>query len=138
MDRSVLGLLRADARMSVRAIARELNRSPGAVGERVARLESLGVITGYHAEVDLARLGYMHTLVVVRTDDDRRSDECAEVLSGLEEVHTVWVVTGSWDLVVECYVRDAFHLRELLQGKLRGVEGVTHTEAMIVLDSVDP
>ncbi|MEU6132253.1 Lrp/AsnC family transcriptional regulator [Saccharopolyspora sp. NPDC047091] len=136
LDRSVLELLRADARMSVRAIARELNRSPGAVGERIARLEAAEVITGYHAQVDLARLGYMHTLVVVRTNDDQHSDSCAEALSHLDEVHTVWVVTGSWDLVVECYVRDAFHLRELLQGTLRGVEGVVHTEAMIVLDSV--
>ncbi len=122
--------------MSVRAIARELSRSPGAIGERIARLEALGVIVGYHADVDLVRLGYMHTLVVVRAGADRDLDSCVEAISALEEVRMVWVVTGSWDLVVDCHVRDAVHLRELLQSKLRGVEGVVHTEAMIVLESV--
>ncbi|MGI5128777.1 Lrp/AsnC family transcriptional regulator [Pseudonocardia sp. CA-107938] len=136
LDRSIVALLRDEARMSVRAIARELNRSPGAIGERIARLESVGVIMGYHADIDLVRLGYMHTLVVVRLGADRGLDACVEAISALDEVRMVWVVTGSWDLVVECHVRDAVHLRELLQGKLRGIEGVVHTEAMIVLESV--
>ncbi|MBC8092983.1 MAG: Lrp/AsnC family transcriptional regulator [Pseudonocardia sp.] len=136
LDRSIVALLRDEARMSVRAIARELNRSPGAIGERITRLETTGVIVGYHADVDLVRLGYMHTLVVVRAGADRDIDTCVEAISALDEVRMVWVVTGSWDLVVECHVRDAVHLRELLQSKLRGVEGVVHTEAMIVLESV--
>lgn len=136
LDRSIVALLRDEARMSVRAIARELNRSPGAIGERIARLETTGVIVGYHADVDLVRLGYIHTLVVVRAGADRDIDACVEAISALDEVRMVWVVTGSWDLVVECHVRDAVHLRELLQSKLRGVEGVVHTEAMIVLESV--
>jgi len=135
IDRTIVALLQEDARLSVRAIARALDKSPGAIGERIARLETSRVITKYVADVDFARLGYMHTMVVVRAAADRDLDGCVEEISKLDEVRMVWVVTGAWDLVVEAYVRDAVHLRELLQGRLRRMEGVVHTEAMIVLES---
>jgi DNA-binding Lrp family transcriptional regulator len=134
-DREIVALLRADARLSIRAIARELGRSPGAVGERLTRLEASGVIVGYYADIDYARLGYMPTLLGVRLADDDRLEPAVAAISALPEVQRVWVVTGSWAIVAEAYVRDAAHLRELLQVHMRGINGVQHTEAMIVLET---
>lgn len=135
LDRDIVALLMEDARQSVRAIARELGRSPGAIGERISRLESAGVITGYHAEVDLSRLGYMHTMIGVRVVSDETLDDCVAAISGLEEIQMIWVVTGSWDVMAEAHLRDGAHLRELLREKLPAIKGVQHTEAMIVLES---
>jgi len=135
LDRDIIALLTDDARVSVRAIARELGRSPGAIGERLARLEAARVIVGYYADIDFSRLGYMHTLLGVRLDSDDALECCVEAIAALEEIQRVWVVTGSWALVAEAHVRDAAHLRELLQHRMRGIPGVQHTEAMIVLES---
>jgi Lrp/AsnC family transcriptional regulator, leucine-responsive regulatory protein len=134
-DRAIVALLTADARLSIRAIARELGRSPGAVGERLTRLEASGVITGYHADVDYARLGYMHTLLGMRLTEDELLEPCVEAVTALPEVQRVWVVTGSWAMVAEAQVRDAAHLRELLHVRMRAIRGVQHTEAMIVLET---
>jgi DNA-binding Lrp family transcriptional regulator len=135
-DHEIVALLTVDARLSIRAIARTLNRSPGAVGERLAKLESSGVIAGYYADIDYARLGYTHLLLGIQLTDDALLDRCLADISALAEVQRVWTVTGTWALIAEAHVRDAIHLRELLQTGIRSVAGVQHTEAMIVLETV--
>ena len=59
VDRRLLSLLAADARVSQRKLARELHMSPPAVGERIARLERAGVIRGYTVSIGWASLGYV-------------------------------------------------------------------------------
>jgi DNA-binding Lrp family transcriptional regulator len=44
VDLEILRLLRVDARRSARAIARDVGMSPGAVNERLTRLENFCVI----------------------------------------------------------------------------------------------
>ncbi|WP_412538130.1 Lrp/AsnC family transcriptional regulator [Longispora sp. K20-0274] len=64
-DWAILAELQRDGRLALTELGRRVNLSASAVTERVRRLETAGVITGYHASVDLARLGYA-VLAVVR------------------------------------------------------------------------
>ncbi|WP_248958713.1 Lrp/AsnC family transcriptional regulator [Sphaerisporangium perillae] len=57
MDWALLAELQADARLSYSELSRRVHLSAPAVAERVRRLEETGVISGYHARVDLARAG---------------------------------------------------------------------------------
>ena len=57
MDWALLRELQADARLSFSELSRRVHLSPPAVAERVRRLEESGVVTGYHAHLDLARAG---------------------------------------------------------------------------------
>jgi Lrp/AsnC family transcriptional regulator, leucine-responsive regulatory protein len=57
VDRRLLAELQADARLSFNELSRRVNLSAPAVAERVRRLETAGVLTGYHAQVDLVRAG---------------------------------------------------------------------------------
>jgi Lrp/AsnC family leucine-responsive transcriptional regulator len=67
LDWRLLGELQADARLSYNELSRRVNLSSPAVAERVRRLERDGLITGYHAHVDLARAGRpVSALVQVR------------------------------------------------------------------------
>jgi Lrp/AsnC family leucine-responsive transcriptional regulator len=65
VDWAIIGELQQDARMSLSELGRRVNLSPSATTERVRHLETLGVITGYHAVVDLAKVGYP-VLAIVR------------------------------------------------------------------------
>lgn len=47
MDRTILGLLSADARMSVATLARRLKVARSTVQARLERLETTGIIAGY-------------------------------------------------------------------------------------------
>ncbi|GAB3814053.1 Lrp/AsnC family transcriptional regulator [Micromonospora zhanjiangensis] len=57
MDWALLRELQSDARLSFSELSRRVHLSPPAVAERVRRLEESGVVTGYHAHVDLNRAG---------------------------------------------------------------------------------
>ncbi|HEX5541269.1 MAG TPA: Lrp/AsnC family transcriptional regulator [Micromonospora sp.] len=64
MDWALLRELQADARLSFSELSRRVHLSPPAVAERVRRLEETGVITGYHAHVDLTKLGWTVQAVI--------------------------------------------------------------------------
>ncbi|MEY9872362.1 Lrp/AsnC family leucine-responsive transcriptional regulator [Streptacidiphilus sp. MAP12-33] len=64
VDRRLLAELQADARLSFNELSRRVNLSAPAVAERVRRLEAAGVLAGYHAEVDLSRIGRVVTALV--------------------------------------------------------------------------
>jgi Lrp/AsnC family leucine-responsive transcriptional regulator len=57
LDWSILRELQADARLSYNELARRVGLSSPTVAERVRRLEEAGVIAGYRAEVDPAKVG---------------------------------------------------------------------------------
>lgn len=64
VDRRLLEELQGDARLSFNELSRRVRLSPPAVAERVRRLEADNVIVGYHAHVDLARIGRPVTALV--------------------------------------------------------------------------
>ena len=64
-DWSILIELQRDGRIPLTELARRVNLSASATTERVRRLEATGVITGYRADVDLAKVGFA-VLAVVR------------------------------------------------------------------------
>jgi Lrp/AsnC family leucine-responsive transcriptional regulator len=64
-DWSILAEVQRDGRIALTELGRRVNLSASATTERVKRLESTGVITGYHASVDLAKVG-LTVLAVVR------------------------------------------------------------------------
>ena len=71
----LLDELQRDARLSIAELGRRVGLSAPAVAERVARLESEGVITGYRAELDPRALGYSLGVVIrirPRAAADRR------------------------------------------------------------------
>lgn len=57
VDWQLLALLQEDGRLSFSELGRRVSLSGSAVTERVRRLEERGVITGYAARVDTAKLG---------------------------------------------------------------------------------
>ena len=138
IDHQILKLLSTDARLSGRALAREIGMSPGAVADRVTRLEQSGVIRGYHADVDPAALGYrMQVVIGLQTEQGPEVGEAIAALMALPEVVEVNVVTGQWDLLVIAQVRDHHHLRDVVLREVWDVVGFRHSESMLVLDSHD-
>jgi Lrp/AsnC family transcriptional regulator, leucine-responsive regulatory protein len=64
-DWSILVEVQRDGRIPLTELGRRVNLSASATTERVKRLEATGVITGYRANIDLAKVGFS-VLAVVR------------------------------------------------------------------------
>jgi DNA-binding Lrp family transcriptional regulator len=136
VDQQIVTLLAADARLSARAVAREIEMSPGAVSERVARLEAGGVIQGYHADINPAALGVgMLVLIGLRTQQGSSLAKTIDTLLSIPEITSVHVVSGQWDMVVVAQVRDHHHLRALVLDRVWSLSAFRHSETMLVLDS---
>jgi DNA-binding Lrp family transcriptional regulator len=137
-DQKLLELLQADARRSARALARLIGMSPGAVSERVARLERSGVIKGYHAKIDPIALGLnVQVFIGLKIEQAPSLSDIIDSLVAIPEVAAVHVVSGQWDLVLIAQVRDGEHLREVILEKLWPCAGFRHSETMLILGTYE-
>ena len=138
VDLELLHLLAIDARLSQRALAREVGMSPPAVAERLARLERTGVIRGYRVEIDFGAIdrSFVAWMGLTTIQGARQRDLVAK-LRQLPEIEAVDLVTGPMDLMVRIRVRDHAHMRDLLFDHILPLEGVNRTETFISLESME-
>ncbi|MFN3297118.1 Lrp/AsnC family transcriptional regulator [Caldimonas sp.] len=107
-DTRILAELQADARLSMAELGRRVHLSQPAVTERVRKLESAGVITGYHASVNLAKLGYgIRAIVRVGRAEYAR---VVKLIQHTPEVINAYNVTGEDSWILEIAVIDVAHL----------------------------
>lgn len=135
VDRALIAALRANARATYADLARAVGLSAPAVHERVRRLETTGVITGYHAAVAPALLGLGVTaLVGILQSDNAEQDELATRLAEVPVVEDCWFVAGEEAYVVKVRVPDVDALETTL-GVLRRIPGVARTRTTVVLST---
>ena len=125
IDRRILDELQRDARLSYAELGRRVGLSPPAVSERVARLEADGVVTGYHAAVDVARLGRPVQAVLHLQVDRARYGRSLEKLQDLDEVLVCHRTTGSSSLLMIVAVASVEALEGLIDKLLPLGEPVT-------------
>jgi Lrp/AsnC family transcriptional regulator, leucine-responsive regulatory protein len=107
-DARILAELQADARISMAELGRRVHLSPPAVAERVRKLESAGVITGYRATVNLGALGYgIRAMVRVGRADYAR---IVKLIQQTPECINAYNVTGEDSWILEIAVIDVGHL----------------------------
>ena len=135
IDLKLLDALRVNGRATYAELARQVGLSPPAVHDRVGKLESSGVVTGYHASVDTTAVGFGVTaLIGILQTDDSEQDEVAAELSGLAEVESCWFVAGEESFVVLARVPDVAELEHTI-GRLNRVPGVARTRTTVVLST---
>lgn len=113
-NRRLLAELQADGRMKVTELGRRVGLSPPAVGERLARLEQAGVITGYHAHVDPRALGFTVTAVVRVRPVVRRLQQIPEVAREIPEVTECYRITGEDCFLITLHLRTMDDLEAIL------------------------
>ena len=114
VDREILAILQADGRLSGAEIGRKVNLSREEVSARIARLERSGVITGYRAVVDPARVGLnIHAVVRVRTTH-ARIPAALELFAGLPEVTATYRLTGEDCFLLDLHTSDAGRLEQVV------------------------
>lgn len=137
-DREILELLRLDARRTLADIAARVTLSAPAVKRRIARLERIGVITGYTIELDYAKLDHpIEAFTELRFAGDTKVAEIKGVATDLPEVQAIYTIAGDPDALVRIRVRDVSHLTRVID-QLRRSGRVTGTKTLMVLDALTP
>lgn len=100
----ILKLLEENARMSVEDIAGITGDSPEAVARKLDEYAKNHVINGYHALVDWEKAGVprVQAIIELRVSPRRESgfDEIAETIANFEEVDSVMLMSGGYDLAL--------------------------------------
>jgi Lrp/AsnC family leucine-responsive transcriptional regulator len=94
VDRQIIGELAEDGRISFAELGRRVSLSSPAVTERVRRLEQIGVITGYRAEIDPRALGYSITAIVRVKPAVRQLSKIAELAADIPQIEECLRITG--------------------------------------------
>ena len=133
LDRSILDLLRRNARAGYGDIGSVVGLSASAVKRRVDKLVSDGVIRGFTIQVDPAVDGLAtEAYVELFCRGTVAPDELLRILSGVPEVVEAGTITGTADAMVHIRARDIPSLEIALE-KVRRAPNVDHTRSAIVL-----
>lgn len=139
IDHQILSLLRNNARISNKAIAGIVGLAASTCLVRIRVLQSSGVITGFHAEIDPPSLGVgIQAMIAVRLRRHYKPDVEAfrsHALS-LPEAVQLYHVAGPIDFLIHVWARDSDHLRELAMTAFTAREEVAHIETELIFEHI--
>ncbi len=112
----IIESLQHNARVTFAELGRKVGLSTPAVAERVHRLEEAGVITGYHASINGAKLGVPIRILMRLTipGGDLQISRTVTAIKELGEIRRCHRVTGSESFIIEADVVSIRHMETLI------------------------
>ena len=133
VDRKILEILREDGRASHATIAKAVGLSAPAVGERVRKLETAGVIRGYRATLGPDALGLpICAFVAIIPQPRNPAAKLVENLLKLPEIEELHAVAGTYSYFAKVRVGSTQALDAFLD-RLTLLDGVERTQTTMVL-----
>ena len=136
VDRRIVELLTADGRMSINEVASQIHVSRATAYSRVERLQESGVITGFAATVDPAKLGYAVAALILVNVDQSKWRDIRDAVTDLPGLEYLAFTSGGFDLVLLVRLPDIGDLRDVVLGRLHDIPGIRTTQTIFVLDEV--
>ena len=138
-DRKILAVLVEDGRVSVTDLARRVGLSKTPCQVRMRRLIDLGVITGFHAAIDPAKLGLDHVAFTeVKLSDTREQalEEFNAAVRRIPEVEECHMIASSFDYLLKVRTADIRRYRFVLGEKISSLPHVASTSTFVAMETV--
>ncbi len=138
-DHRILAVLAVDGRISMTALGAQVGLSKTPVTARVKRLEAMGVITGYRAELSAAKLGLDHVAFLeVRLSDTREAalKEFNAAIRKIPQVEACHMIAGGFDYLVKIRTRDIVDYRHVLGEQISRLPYLASTSTYVSMESV--
>ena len=136
IDIRILTELQADGRLSITDLAERVGLSPSPCLRRVRILEDRGVISGYVAVVDQAKVG-MEVNVFASIRLERQREEELErfntAVAQWPEVMECYLMTGTRDYLMRIVVGSLGEYESFIREKLSRLDGVSSIESSFAL-----
>ena len=134
IDRSILALLGADARMSVALLARRLKVARSTIQARLERLETTGIIGGYTLKLgEAARQGRIRASILLSIEA-RAQAGIVTRLKSIPEVERAITTSGRFDLLLQIAAPNTQVLDQVLD-EIGTITGVLSSESLIHLST---
>ena len=133
----LLTLLEKDCRQTPQQLATMLGKDEQEIIDEIARCERDHIILGYPALVDWTKADneMVTALIEVRISPQRGDgfDRIAERIYQYEEVESLYLMSGSYDLAVTITGRSLREIAEFVFARLAPIEGVSGTATHFIL-----
>lgn len=136
IDLALLDRLQRDGQATSEALGRALGLSASQAGRRRARLEAAGLVLGYGARLDPARLGLgvqAFVQVQMAVHDPAAAADFGRRVEALAEVVHAWTLTGEADYLLRVFCADLSALNRLIQERLLPHRAVARVQSQIVM-----
>ncbi|MCG1041677.1 winged helix-turn-helix transcriptional regulator [Mycetohabitans sp. B8] len=139
LDHKIVNLLQSDGRMAMKDLAERVGLSITPCIERVRRMERDGVITGYYARVDPAKLGAGLLVFVELTLDHKSGNMFGQFRREVERIPQVLechLVSGEFDYLIKARIGEMSDYRKLLGDILLQLPGAVQSKSYVVMEEV--
>lgn len=139
IDRKIVAVLQRDGRISITDLAPQVGLSKTPCQLRLKRLMADGVIRGFRAVVDPARLGMDHVAFTeVRLSDTREKalGEFSRAVLEIPEVEECHMIASSFDYLLKVRTSDIRRYREVLGERISSLPHVASTSTFVVMETV--
>jgi Lrp/AsnC family transcriptional regulator, leucine-responsive regulatory protein len=145
-DRKILSLVERDARAGYAEIGERVGLAASSVHDRVRKLEKLGVIRGYRAEIDHELAGLPITAIVSLALRPSSPGEIPKLVAEFPLVETCWSIAGDNSYALLVRAPDTKALEDLLDALRAKLEVVTRSTIVLstpfqrrpMVEAVDP
>lgn len=136
MDR-LLELLNENARLTPKQLAAMLDKAESEVEEEIAAYEKDGIIRGYKALINWEKIdkNKASALIELRVSPKRERgfDEIAGKIMQFEEVESVYLMSGGYDLAVKVHGRSMQDIAVFVMRRLSTLDSVLSTATHFIL-----
>ncbi len=136
-DEKILKFLENDARITPDKLAVMLGKETGDIRTLIEKYEQDGIILGYRAVVDWDKAGKECVSAFIELkmtpQKDRGFDSVAERISRYDEVKSVYLMSGGFDLALFIEGKTMREVAYFVADKLAPLEFVTSTATHFVL-----
>jgi len=135
LDRKILKLITANARIPFLEVARECGVSGAAIHQRVQRLVAVGVIIGSEFLVSPQKLGYNTTAYMgIYLEKVSYDKKVLKQLREIPEVVECHHTTGQYAIFIKIQTKTNKHLMKIIDTDLQAIDGIARTETFISLE----
>ena len=135
--RELLELLEKNARLSTSELAAILRRSEYEVERDIQKLERDKILLSYNALINWEKFGddSVTAMIEINLTPQREVgfDSIAERIYRFDEVRTVYLMSGSFDLLVIIEGKSLKEVADFVATRLSTIEGVTQTRSHFLL-----
>lgn len=135
--KKLLSLIEKNARMSLEEMASALNISANEVSEKLDKLKKDGIICGYRTVIDWDKTDEERVAAIIELKVSPQKntgfDEIAEQIVGFDEVESVYLMSGGYDLSLTLHAKSFKDIAYFVSERLAPIEGVLSTATHFIL-----
>ena len=139
IDLRILDAIQRDGRITKLALAEKAGLSPTPCWMRLQKLEKAGVVSGYHAHLNLRKVAPIATVLMeVTLANHRQADfeRFERVIAAMPEIVACWSVGGGVDYVLKIMAADIDAYQRLVDGLLDREIGIERYFTYIVTKTI--